>query len=174
MKRSPMKRGTKGLKRSSFKAKVSIDTKGKKKKVKKKKLPTVKTVKNAIDKLFARLIRERQIATETGCFFCASPVEVSFHVLSRGTSGLTLFDPDNCVGSCKNCNFEEQFRTAKYIHAFISKAGLQKFDDLVKRSKLAVNIGVVDYREMLEALKLKGLDGIACKLAEIRLRALWA
>lgn len=73
----------------------------------KKLLPFKSLVKKA-DAVFSEYIRIRDKRRFSGrCMICNTrPIEVCFHFISRADFA-TRWEPDNSVGSCRGCNYNE-------------------------------------------------------------------
>jgi len=113
MKRSPMKRGTKGLKRSAFKTKVSIDTKGKKSGFKRKKKTPIRVAADRVWDLCRQIVWNRDGST---CVHCrgvrgeinekGNTIVVNAHhwIVHDVASQESRYEFDNLVTLCSNCH----------------------------------------------------------------------
>lgn len=97
MKKSPLKRGTKTLKRSPLKKKTKLSKTSK---------TSISKLKKKLWTLFSLYIRQRDNYT---CFTCGRKGEGSGmhagHFISKAIGGINLyFDEENVNAQCYNCN----------------------------------------------------------------------
>lgn len=103
MKRSPLSRGTKQLKRSGFKRKPKVV------KVKKPKKKTTSQLKKKLDELLSRYIRQRYADSQGygNCYTCGVKKQwnelQNGHFISRSYLA-TRFLEENCRPQCIGCN----------------------------------------------------------------------
>lgn len=103
MRRTPLSRGTKQMKRSGFKRKLKVV------KVKKPKKKTTSQLKKKLDEIFSRYIRLKHSKDDgkSSCYTCG--VEKHWRELQNGhfisrSYLATRFNEDNCRPQCVGCN----------------------------------------------------------------------
>lgn len=132
MKRSPMKRGTVALKRSAMPKLTRSMSRGRpkpKKRAKRAKMPTRKSLVNKADSLVSQIVRLR----DRKCVECGSIEKLTNgHVLSR-RSYSTRWDFTNCYAQCWPCNFKAAMTSAASYHAwYVRTFGADSFDRLYR------------------------------------------
>ena len=96
-----------------------------------------KAAMTLLDKVFSAYIRNRDNRIYLGvCPICGRrEIEVCFHFFPRKNMALR-WEPDNCVGSCSGCNYEEHMRRGvaasdgKFSQDHIRIVGAQRYSEL--------------------------------------------
>lgn len=109
-----------------------------KKKKKPRKIPTrtiLKRLMSKADKALSVHVRKETIAKYTLCPLCLiKPVEVCFHFVSRRRK-ILRWSIDNVVGSCRTCNYVEQFLPDYSRCWYINQFGVEQYLAIVEKSK---------------------------------------
>lgn len=130
MKRSWIKRGTKGLKRTAWKRKPSPLASGKPK-VAKKPVKLGK-LKKDLWRVFSAYIRKRDNYV---CFTCGRKAEGSGmhagHWIPKSVSGFSLYFSEEAVNAqCYSCNIHKSGNWLAYEEAMIRKHGKQRTEEI--------------------------------------------
>lgn len=108
------------------------------KKKKKRKIPLrilLRRLHNKADKALSDYVRKETISKYGKCPLCLiKPVEVCFHFVSRRRKVLR-WDLRNVVGSCRTCNYIEQFLPDYSRIWYINQFGVDQYLKLVEESK---------------------------------------
>jgi len=161
LKRTELKRGTKQLKRSSFKQKATTTHKKVKKPTTAKnkpcrgrsKLPTVKTMRNKCDKLLTPIIKQQH----KNCFLrgsenCAGITQVAHHHIKKSNSSALRYDLDNLIPLCNCCHMMLHQNESKWVTILIQKKGMEWAESLLKKNVI-VKTDVHFYISNYERLK---------------------
>ena len=107
-------------------------------KKRKKKIPArtiLKRLMGKADKALSVYVRKETTSKYTLCPLCLiKPVEVCFHFVSRRRK-LLRWDIRNVVGSCRTCNYVEQFLPDYSRCWYINQFGVDQYLAIVEESK---------------------------------------
>lgn len=164
MKRSPLKRGTKKMKRSGFRDKPRKPMKrasftqkppSKRSKPKKRtKLPTTKKMRNKCDKLLTPIIKKQY----PECFLkgakeCTYFTDVAHHHIKKSKSSPLRYNLDNLIPLCTRCHCALHANESKWVTVLIEKKGLEWSQNLLEIDRTAdIKTDVHWYIEHFERL----------------------
>lgn len=100
MRKTPIKRGKKQLKRTPFKAKTVLRRKNTGKGAKRSKLPPLKKLRDKADSLLTPICKKRS----PQCECCDKPTEVGHHWIEKSRSAYLRYDLRNIVALCHSCH----------------------------------------------------------------------
>jgi len=86
------------------------------------------------------------------CPFCGGEIECCFHFVTRSKHSVR-WDLDNVIGSCKGCNFKNEFDPDNYRAWLIGRIGGTAYINLVKKSNVIVKRSIADLEDMLKNLE---------------------
>lgn len=119
------------------------------KKVKRTKLPSIKSLKKRAWDLFSIFIRNR----DSRCVLCNSVKGFSAgHLIPTGKSA-TKFDENNVFGLCSTCNFRDRFERGyhdRYVAWYFIKFGAGRYIKLVEKSQQLKQRKRIDYLEIIK------------------------
>lgn len=145
MKRTPLKRGTKSLKRTAFKVKrtpvKSQNRSGASKPKKRDKLPSVKTVRNRCDKLLTPIIKKKY----PYCLLCGSETQVAHHHIKKSTSSSCRYYMPNLIPLCHHCHLRLHSDELYWCGRVIKIMGMEWLDDLESQKKIYTKTDVHYY-----------------------------
>jgi len=108
---------------------------GKKKKAKRKKKPSLKSLKTKADIAFSKFIRDRDAKNLKGlCCTCGQPGNQAGHFVKRSYMALR-YDPLNVHLQCFRCNHHLSGNESEYAKFIINKYGIEIFMLLMERKK---------------------------------------
>lgn len=156
MKRTPLSRGTKQLKRSGFKRAVGgvkLPTKGVKPKKaikpKKKKLPTVKSMRNKCDKLLTPIIQKMY----PYCIFTGEPTQVAHHAIKKSTSSALRYYLPNLIPLTHYAHLRLHADEILWTGRLIELKGMDWWKDLMQKKEVYTKCDVHHYIAEYERLK---------------------
>lgn len=123
---------------------VKTAARGVKRRKKRAKLRSWKSLVRAADVAFSLHIRARDPLS----VFSGKPSECCFHIVTRSKHSVR-WDPDNAVGATMGENYEMEFNPHKFIAALIAKRGLPWYEDLVSRSNQIAKRNRADMEEII-------------------------
>jgi 5-methylcytosine-specific restriction endonuclease McrA len=160
MKKTPLARGNKQLKRSGFKrpnfdeikqkqAKRAVRAKNTGNRAKRAKLPTLKKLRDQCDKLLTPII----IKSHPKCMFCPNPTQVAHHHIKKSTSNSLRYYIKNLINLCHKCHFRLHNDEILWTGRVIQNKGLAWLDDLEEKKREYVKVDRFWYMENYEKLK---------------------
>gem|GEM_PF-1225468 len=141
MKRTPLSRGTKTLKRSEFKQKATP----KKKKVRSK-LPTVKSMRNKCDKLLTPIVK----AMHPNCMLqkaqlCEGMTQCAHHHILKSKSTALRYELENLIPLCNRCHMLLHSHESYYSSILVQRKGLEWFESLENKKEAIIKADVHFY-----------------------------
>lgn len=95
------------------------------------KIKELKILKRKADKALSLYIRKETITKYGNCPLCTSrPVQCMFHFISRKRA-IVRWDKENVIGSCRTCNYTEQYFPDLSRAWYIRIYGVDKYLKLV-------------------------------------------
>jgi len=157
LKRSSIKRGTKALKRGTFKPSSRVIPITKKKPVKrknkalggKKKLPSIKTMRNKCDKLLTPIIK----AMYPHCVFTGEPTEVAHHAIKKSTSSSLRYYLPNLIPLTHKAHMRLHADEILWTGRLIEVKGMDWWKDLMEKKETYTKCDVHFYIAQYEILK---------------------
>jgi hypothetical protein len=151
MKRTPLKPGSKPLKRTGFKKKP-YDMKARKAKSKK---PTKSKLVKELDRVFSIFIR-MFYADENGfvlCYTCDKEDHWKFlqngHYISRSHMN-TRWDFENCKVQCVGCNVFKHGNYTEYAFRLMAEYGVDFLNSLMAKKNVIRQWSIQDLEEAIE------------------------
>lgn len=160
MKRVALKRGTKTLKRSCFKRKTTptgrvlpkkkLGSSGAKNKRVggKKKLPSIKTMRNKCDKLLTPIIK----LMFPYCIFTGEPTEVAHHAIKKSTSSSLRYYLPNLIPLTHKAHMRLHADEILWTGKLIEIKGMDWWKDLMSKKETYTKCDVHFYIEQYERL----------------------
>lgn len=120
-------------------------------KKKRKKLPSIKRLRNKLDALFNKYVRER----DGKCIVCGSTEKLCCsHFYGKCARPATRWDTDNAYAMCSACHYRHHHGTeADYAVILFGKYGESFMVDLMNKSLVQVNYTREDYNNMIAKYK---------------------
>lgn len=127
--------------------------KGKVKKIKKKKLISIKSLRKRLDTEFNAYIRER----DKKCILCGSTEKLQCsHFYGKHARPATRWNIYNAYAMCASCHFKHHHGAeADYAIKLFDAYGLEFMIDLQRQSKLPIELDRGNYIAMIEIFKAK-------------------
>jgi len=126
--------------------------------LKRKKLPTRRSLVNKLDSIYAFKIKTRDSLIRGRCPFHADvifrPIEHVFHFITRAKHSVR-WDDRNAVGSCSRCNLlyeYDQTFVDQVLNWYKTEVGQGAWDQLVLDSHKIVKRSRSDLMELLEKI----------------------
>jgi len=116
-------------------------------KIKRKRMPSIKSLKNKADLLFSKFIRERDIICVLHNNKCKGAVQCG-HLIKRGKM-ITRYDEVNCNALCEYHNYLDNFEHDHYVSWFVREYGALPYLDLVEKSKSIKQMKRQDYLDII-------------------------
>jgi len=156
LRKTPLKRGTKQLKRSGFKNKTKPTlnrTTAPLRASKSNKLPLAKTVRNKCDKLLTPIIKSQF----PNCFLrkaehCQGLTQVAHHFILKSKCTALRYDLENLIPLCHNCHLLLHSHESYYSSIIVERKGLDWFRYLDNKKNQIVKADVHFYLENLDRL----------------------
>jgi len=101
-----------------------------------------------LDSAFSILIRIRTKREIGHCAFCPKPIEHCFHFITRAKYSIR-WDSRNAIGSCRGCNYRNEFDPHNFVYYFIRRWGQQSLNDLIRDGNRVAKFSNDDLRAML-------------------------
>lgn len=126
---------------------------------KKKRQPSISSLKKKLWTVFSLYIRQRDKGV---CFTCGRHAEGSGyhagHFVPKSVGGLALyFHEENVHGQCYNCNINLSGNQYEYA----KKLGLEKAEELLKIKQVSTKWSAEDYHGKIEYYKAKISENIS-------------
>jgi len=140
-------------------------TKSKKIRPKRKKLPSISSLENKLDRIYSEYIR-RKDADEGGTTSCVTCQKLMFwkdahcgHFIKRQHRAVR-WEPKNTHVQCPKCNFYLNGNDAAYAVFIIDRYGRETYDELMAARGKEFKRYRTDYLELIETYqnKLRGLS----------------
>ena len=116
------------------------------------KKPTVQSLKNKLNKVFAEYIRKRDTDPESGkgwCITCGTFTELECgHFIPRQHSA-TRWLENNSHGQCSRCNRWLHGDQAAYYEALVQKYGQDVVSELMRLKKTTKKYSMGELQEMI-------------------------
>jgi hypothetical protein len=122
---------------------------------KRKKLPSIKTLKAKAWKTFSAYVRKR----DGKCVTCGAGAENAGHFI-HGHGKPTFFDERNCHGQCVRCNLYLSGNLIEYAAFMKSKYGWETVDALRELSHQVVKFGREYYEDIINRYKIGEKEAI--------------
>lgn len=152
LRRTPLKKGTKQLKRSGFKAKSTVPLKKRSKgqiEGNKRKPKTLAKWKKELDTVFSKFIRQRD---DGQCFTCPKKDEPKYmqcgHFAPRQYLALR-FDERNCNCQCYACNMLYNGQPSAYAIRLKQKYGDSIIEELEQARLKTMKLDAIWYAEKI-------------------------
>ena len=114
-----------------------------------KKLPSIKSLKRKADSLFSKFI----IARDKKCVLCGATTELTNgHLIKRGVMS-TRYHEENCNCLCSKCNFKDwKFRSYhdRYVLWFIGKYGLESYSQITMMDQVLVKANRMFFESLIK------------------------
>jgi len=107
-------------------------------------------MKQKITIAFSKWIRKR----DPFCY-CGAPATACGHYFSRAIPA-TEYDSDNCLSTCERCNYLHEENKEPMKLALIARIGLERFDELERRSWDHGKLTYLELEDLAEQYKPKG------------------
>jgi len=152
MKRTPLKRGTKQMKRSGFKIKTATPVKkrptgqigGNKRKPKSS--PTPAKLKKKLDQVFSWYIRAKY---DKSCYTCGRTGTLqNGHFVSRQYLA-TRWDENNCRPQCVGCNIYGHGKPLDFEERLKKELGDNAVEEMKKKRHTITKVGMRWYEEQI-------------------------
>jgi len=123
------------------------------KRVKRKKLPSIKSLKAKADLTFSKWIRNRDrnvcfIGKSDGRYKCKGAIQCG-HLFKRGKMSLR-YSEINCHAICSHHNYLDNYEPQHYISAFLKSYGEDQYQWLMEKSKEIKQMKRFDYEEIIK------------------------
>lgn len=152
MKRTPLKRGSKTLKRSGFSKTPTTKTKraiSRRLGANKGKVKSVSTLRNSCDKLLTPIIKKLY----PRCLLCGNETQVAHHHIKKSTSSALRYYIPNLIPLCNKCHLRLHCDEILWTGRIIVIKGLDWLADLEEKKNQLVKTNSGWYQEHLERLK---------------------
>ena len=123
--------------------------------MKRKKLPSLASLKRKADRVFSAWIRRRDALPDgTGrCISCGIITKLQAgHWIKRGHLALR-YDPRNVHGQCVRCNHFLGGNEGAYAAALVRKYGVGAIEDMLSRKHNVTKLSRDDYLSIIERYK---------------------
>lgn len=137
--------------RNAKRAEKAIGLWQKRVKVKKPKLLGRKQLVKRLDAAFSILVRIKTKQEIGHCAFCPNPIQDCFHFLTRSKYSIR-WDFRNAIGSCKGCNFKNEFDPHSFIAYFLKRWGQEAYEKLVLDGNTLSDYSIHDLRQLLDSM----------------------
>lgn len=114
---------------------------------KRKKLPSISSLKKKADNLFSLFIRERDKRCVIGGGKCRGSLQCG-HLIKRGKMA-TRYDEVNCNCLCEYHNYLDNFDHDIYVSWFLRNYGALMYQDLVERSRGIRQMKRLDFMDII-------------------------
>ena len=141
MRKTPLKRGTKQMKRSGFKRVT-------KKRKYKKKTP-LQTLQGKCDALLTPIIKKMH----PNCLLCGGETQVAHHHMKKSTSASCRYYIPNLINLCTPCHCKLHADEILWTGRVVEIKGLDWLADLEEKKKETAKISQTYYKEHLEILQ---------------------
>lgn len=131
------------LKRTAWKRKP------KKPKVKREKLPSIKTARNKADALLTPIIK----AMFPLCTLCNCPTEVAHHHVHKSKSTRLRYELDNLIPLCQKCHIKLHHNESYWASKVVEQRGVEWFRKISKLGEEIVKADVHFYLSNYNRLK---------------------
>lgn len=102
-----------------------------------------------LDRVFSLYIRKRSPV----CFCCGRTVNLTCgHLITRACYS-TRWDTENAETQCSGCNMLHEYRPEIYTEKYIEKYGIEKYIEIVKKSKEVRKFKNYELEEMIRRFK---------------------
>lgn len=137
MKKTPLKRGNKQLKRTPFKKKIKV-----------KKI-SPKTLQNKCDALLTPIIK----LIYPKCLLCGQDTQVAHHHIHKSKSAVLRYVIENLIPLCNKCHLALHMNESYHASRIVKIRGIEWFDKLEKEKNKIIKVDRFYYEEKLEWLK---------------------
>lgn len=109
-----------------------------------------KKIIKKLDLTFSKIIRK-----SGKCFCCGKTDSLTCgHLITRAVYN-TRWEFDNAECQCMSCNLKHEYRPEIFTELYIEKYGLEKYQNLIEKSKNPKKTTNIELLEMLD--KLEGM-----------------
>jgi len=107
-----------------------------------------KKIIKELDLIFSKIVKKKG-----KCFCCGSTNNLTCgHLITRSIYN-TRWDLNNAECQCVSCNLKHEYRPEIFTKIYIEKYGLEKYQNLVKKSKETKKISNTELEKLLIELK---------------------
>lgn len=107
----------------------------------------------SLDATFSKIIRSKG-----ECFCCGTTQNLTCgHLITRALY-VTRWDFDNAECQCVACNLRHEYRPEKFTLKYIMEYGIEKYEQLIIKSKSNKKFTNAELLKMLEELKKRGKE----------------
>lgn len=115
----------------------------------KKRLPSIKTMRNKCDKLLTPIIKERY----PNCLLCGKYTEVAHHFCHKSKSTRLRYELSNLINLCNSCHYKLHQNESYWASRIVEIKGLKWFQEIDKIKNEIVKSDVHYFISQYEKLK---------------------